>query len=272
MAKRLEQLTEDILDDEFVNIFKPIHKVQLIFGCLYVQIKHGFITAPSKSIEVYSIIVWSVNLFMHYFHNDYCNYYTTPAIWTELHHKLAYHVLFFLELLMVIYERFVINQKRNLEMYVRLQKIDRYLDVEDRKRENRFMLRSSNAAMYFCVAVVMIWTAAYNILFVDGFCLPLLFIAWASTVSYTYGILILIVMYYISVKVKFLIRILESHVQMNSKSNLTIYHINTLNEREDCLNTKTWDKLVTSVHLIVTVISDFLYLYQHKVCAYFYIY
>ncbi|XP_064074193.1 uncharacterized protein LOC135193870 [Vanessa tameamea] len=48
MAYHLEKLSSDILDEDFANIFKPIHLLQAIVGNLNVKIKHGFVTPPSK--------------------------------------------------------------------------------------------------------------------------------------------------------------------------------------------------------------------------------
>lgn len=266
MASRLEKLTADILDDDFVDIFRPIQYVHILFGCLRVQMKDGFATSPSKLIALYTTTVWLAHVFIQYHHYTQCRF-ADGTFFNETHFKFAYIDINGMEMPLVIYEKFFTDEKRNCDLYVKLQKIDRLLNMDDRKKKNVYLAKNIVYIIWFCLTLATVITIIFNINFFQYFCFPGLVVTWGPLISYFNGILIMVILYYISVRVDFVTKKLEDINRINCENNLKNNYPQNgrLLESSNSFDDITWNGLLKSVHYIVSVISDFIYLYEHRV-------
>ncbi|GBP79132.1 hypothetical protein EVAR_100094_1 [Eumeta japonica] len=64
----LENFNSDILDDDFVKIFKPLHCVQALLGTVRVRIQHKYISSTSISQRIYSAMLAVVTLLYTYYY------------------------------------------------------------------------------------------------------------------------------------------------------------------------------------------------------------
>ncbi|XP_045533995.1 uncharacterized protein LOC123721025 [Papilio machaon] len=125
MAKdSVDKLSMDILDDDFVQIFKPIHMMQYLLGTMQVKIKYGFVTTTSYGYDVFCIVVWLIHIMSLFIFIVYCDS-STDSILTDFYLKLG-HTLNGLIIATVTIKNFC-NGNSSSQLYVKLQKIDREL-------------------------------------------------------------------------------------------------------------------------------------------------
>lgn len=132
----LEILSSDMLQDDFVKCFSPLLFVQMLLGTNRVEMKDRFVTNTTPAQKIYSCF--------------FCLFVTSSALYFDFFYKnflkdnMVLYILYsngiFLQFacysLNVIQVKFF-RQENNLKLYLLLQKIDRYLGLDEHKFLNK---------------------------------------------------------------------------------------------------------------------------------------
>ncbi|XP_072941889.1 uncharacterized protein [Epargyreus clarus] len=124
-----EYLSKDILEEESIKSFAPIRILQIVFGTCRVDVRHRFVTAPTFWQKCYSIfcIISVIVSCMHVIYVHLYGYYRYQNIRTSATIWLCIFILS--NICNLIHSRFL-NGEANAKFYVKLQKIDRIMNID----------------------------------------------------------------------------------------------------------------------------------------------
>ncbi|KAJ0179446.1 hypothetical protein K1T71_005158 [Dendrolimus kikuchii] len=256
--QNIENLTVDILDDDFVNIFKPILFVQRVMGTLRINIKHGFVTNTSLLYKIYSFLIWIVNTFAIIDYTQHCAKQFDVMI--PFSPVRMGTLLYFAASAIVAWRNNIWSKERNCQLYVKLQKLERALRMKNAKTLNKKLALISFTINLLYIILLIIFIIIVNLLLLEKICLSTLLTLLSVLGCFYENCLSLIIMQFINVRVRYF-----NDVLRKEKCNtLDLFLPNfTGNVIEVC--EKIPDYLVSSMFYILEAQSDFMYLYQYSV-------
>lgn len=137
-----EYVSRDMLEESYLKLFSPFRVIQFVLGSCRVDVKHRFVTSPTKGQKIYTIFyllsVLSLHLFFYF--NYLVRLYPYPiAYYVNLIAIFFYYGTFACN---IIHVRFI-NNDMNVKFYLRMQDIDRKLKIEKIKVINDFIFKAN---------------------------------------------------------------------------------------------------------------------------------
>lgn len=168
MIKNTDKIFEDVLDDEFINIFKPIFYFLSLFGMRGVTIEYKFVTSPTVFYKTYSCIIWAVNFVCVLNCVIRCNT-RFDALSTDMPLKAGILINgcinTFLAWKSVFYRGHI-----NSQLYVKLQRIERVLKIKNSKQINRNLSKITAIAAVSVLLAFGAFSFMFNLYIIEGFC------------------------------------------------------------------------------------------------------
>lgn len=260
----INKLSMDMLDDDFVQIFKPIHKMQYILGTLQVEIKYGFATTTSYGYDVFSIFVWLIHIMSMFVFIVYCES-STDSILTDFYLKLG-HILNGLIIAMVTIKNFY-NGNSSSQLYVKLQKIDRDLGMKNSIKLNKrvSILSKVFVGMFFICSVIWSIVLYLYVMNMKVSCAVVFIVELPILGNYMDMILIFFQMYFIVIRFECVVTILKEkinkHVSMSKKIE-TFFVTN-----EVCTDEKMWNRLTMTLRDFINALDDLVNVHQFTVSS-----
>lgn len=142
----------DTLDDDFIKVFEPYRSFQKILGSSRVDVKHRTVTVPTiyqKCYTIFCIILVSISvmflLHVYYMRFNDKRYFLMYFLW--MGGISAVLIVFSTN---IIHTRFI-NNKSNVELLIKMQKIDRVMRKNHKINATHF---KQNRMMVFALALV----------------------------------------------------------------------------------------------------------------------
>lgn len=212
MSNSCEYLSKDIFEEDFLKMFSYFNKAQKFLGSSRVDARDGFVSRPTVSQKLYTIICCIVcsPLAYTFIHLYIVRYDGNPYIDFTLPVAIAFYILAFL--CNMIHVRFL-NNEANVKFYIKMQQIDRSMGIGVHKDINIFLRFLYNATL-LGLGVVMCISV---LLFINlGWLLLLGFIA----LMYVYGTVILETVYcinllaYVILRLRFINSIIANYMDL----------------------------------------------------------
>lgn len=159
--KRIDTLSADILDEDFIKVFQPMHLMQRLLGFHRVKIEYRFVTETSIYYKFYSCAVWFLNILCFINKYTYC-YQTLPSQSVEDQLKFALILNGIFNTIIAWQNNFSYGNL-NGQLYVKLQKIDRDLKLNNSKHLNNKLAFLSLILTIFVVSMCVGWILLYNV-------------------------------------------------------------------------------------------------------------
>nr|WCC57754.1 gustatory receptor 41 [Papilio dardanus] len=128
-----EYLSDDILEEHFIKIYRCYRRVQTILGSCRVDIRDRFVTAPTVYQKCYTIALVAISTYLYICTNILIYDNKVPD------RSYSYYMYFCVLLLSyvsyicnIIHVRFV-NSDENSKFLIQLQKIDRLMEIDGNK-------------------------------------------------------------------------------------------------------------------------------------------
>lgn len=256
--KNIEELCEDMLNENFVKLFHPIHFVQRICGLLRVNIKYKFVTGPSGIYQCYSVllsllsILSNVDMALHY--------------WTVFGPTLDF--VYKLLIMMHITSNMILSWQNNFnngylnsQLYVKLQNIDRKISL------HRSEYINGKCAVATLVLTVILTILGITWVFTCNYCIMQEF-NFVTIVGQLYGlgcytelVLFSYIIYYIGIRVAYINSLLEDKPTTVHVFRILGKGILMVSECKQPDGT-VGGEMVVGVHSILEVLNDLLKLYQ----------
>lgn len=262
-----DNISADILDDDFVKIFRPIHLTQYVLGMLPVKIQYGFATKTSYGYEVFCLFVWLIHIVSLFIFVLYCES-TKDSVLTDSYLKLA-HDIRGLIIAAILFRNFC-KGSANCKIYVSMQKIERDLNMKDARRRNKHISLLTRISVTATVVVSTSWAVALNFYMVKDLCPVALILQIPVLGNYIDMILIFFILYFIVVRVDYINSILKEKLRVCScgtgKTNETLFI------RNDCsITDKTfWNRLVVGLQDIINAMEELHDIHQFTVSIFHY--
>ncbi|XP_045521186.1 uncharacterized protein LOC123712226 [Pieris brassicae] len=137
MAKS-EFLSEDILDEEYMKAFEPFHHLQMALGSCRLNIRDRFVSSPTTAQKIFSICCVTITLVLYIYsiRSYFIRYYEFTGIYvTSIISIVLYYLTFFFN---IIHIRFI-NCSSNPRFYIKLQEIDRLMNLNKNEKFNNVL-------------------------------------------------------------------------------------------------------------------------------------
>lgn len=149
-----EYLSDDIFDEDFLKTFLMLHRLQYVMGCCRLDAKNRFVTPPTAAQKCYTILcilmtaVSNIALGNYFFikvKHPMIRYLGLSSIIIQFTSYVSntIHVRFF-------------NSDKNVEFYVKMQKIDRLLKVDRWTLLNNRMRKVTNIPVAFTLLIFIV--------------------------------------------------------------------------------------------------------------------
>lgn len=149
----LECYNVDILEDDFIKIFKPIHLSQIVVGTIRMNLKDKFVSECTKIQKAYSMIliifVTSVSIYQLIFDNSE---YKIARRQKYFYLESVYIAFTTLMYVIVVINNKYFNCTKNAKLYVSLQKINRILKLRIKEQSNRSNYKFNK---FGCIILIM---------------------------------------------------------------------------------------------------------------------
>lgn len=257
--KNIEQLCEDMLNDDFVQLFYPIHFVQRILGRLRVNMKYKFVTAPSGIYQCYSCLLCLLSILSTIDTVIYCWTIFAPNA-TDFLLKGLIATNEIMNLIMVWQNNFQ-NGHLNSQLYVKLHNIDRKIHMHGSEHINKKLTVPFLVSTVIVTILSIVLIVTFNVLNMQEFCFSLVMAQLFELGIFTDMMLYIYIMYYIRIRVAYINSLLEKEsIAPNVSGNISkpIWMVTEFRKPEG----EVGDQLVVGVHSILEVLNDLLELYQ----------
>lgn len=167
----IDALPADQLNNDFIQIFYPIHIIQRILGFLRIKIKYRYPTAPSISYIFYTHAVWIVNsvcIADYLFNNNCGNKNDSKYVDSILKLGVAMHGI---NSILIIWRNNMHSRNAICQLYVKLQNIDRCLNMKNSKQANRTLATFSLTITVGVCILYLVWLVLFNVLIIKKICL-----------------------------------------------------------------------------------------------------
>ncbi|XP_059045691.1 uncharacterized protein LOC131841392 [Achroia grisella] len=229
-----ENLFQDIIDEDFIKIFQPINTVQSFLGFNRVDIKLRFVTSKTKFWKFYSILLLLINLLC--FYDIVLNYeFNFTAFSSSIFFKLGitFHQIL---TIVIMWRNNFLNNNINSQLYVKLQNVDRVLNMHNQNSLNR----------------------KFSLLSFISLCLILIF-------EFLLSFLIMLI---IDSRVVYINKLLENVTKMKQKSDKKEPRIKEkvtqMSDDLKIIDEEMRNVLVFGVHNILDALTDFIKLFQFE--------
>lgn len=207
----MEELTRDILDDDFVEIFRWSKYVQYIMGFERADIRDRFVTPPKKGYIIYCFLLWVILVplsTIYFMFTSKLRKYKVLTI-TEVNNMPYYYLLVNIVCVVLYYKNHFNKSYLNCKLFVKLQKIDRDLKFDLRMKNKKLSILANFFAVYNATAGVFWVSFMYRVYEING---NHLFTIFVHVTANTYGaeaFIFLYILKYLCVRMEYIVQILK---------------------------------------------------------------
>lgn len=259
MDLQLEKLSADIIDDDFAKVFYGLHLLQGLTGRLNVQIKNGFATAPSRLYISVMAAIWATALLFLIGFTLQCEP-VEGSILIEVYFKIGLIINLFLVFQIIAQD---LKKNSSSQFYVRLQKIDRDLHFGDGKRCNEKLAKYVMPISIILLSFALSWMFVFNVYCMKSFCAYATIIFWPLAANILDMTIVAFIIHFITIRVNY-INISLGEIKGRSR-NENRHEELLLDEKSCCLDEILWNNLLAGMNCVLTVMAEFIDLYQYKV-------
>ncbi|XP_060800887.1 uncharacterized protein LOC132901875 [Amyelois transitella] len=258
-TRKSDNLFQDMLDDDFIKIFKPVHTMQKCLGFQRVQVKHNFVTSVSTQSQLYAgaLIFFNIIFVADVVINCETTLKTSSADETL---KLCLILNAIVTNLAICTNNFS-NGNLNSMIYVKLQKLDRQLIMENKRLVNRKIASLSLFLTTLGVTTALVWITVLNIVTMKMFYPSIIFAIITSMGNYLEILLCILMLLYLIKRVDFLNKVLQASMKKRPKLLSNLNDLATVTSGADGFRID----VVIAMHNILDIISDFIKLFQFHV-------
>lgn len=258
MLKNTRRIFEDILDDEFIDIFKPIFYFLSLFGMRGVTIEYKFVTPPTILYKTYCCVIWVVSFACVFNCVIRCNS-RFDAQSTDIPLKTGILMNCCINAFLAWKSVFYSGDK-NSQLYVKLQLIERVLKMKDCRKINKRMSKMTAVSASIGFLASLAFALLFNLYLIEGFC-PTATVALAVTsMSYFETFLVFTMLYFITVRARYVNEMLSQNGDCFRKDSVYFTSQSVLERKEMCS-----DELVRGLYSILDSMADILDVFQHAV-------
>lgn len=229
-SKNIDKISQDILNDDFIRIFKPILFVQYLFGICGVDIKLKYVTPPTKLYMTYHFVIWMLNLIASGDCIVHCKS-IYDSISTDIPLKIGILLNGIINTFLA-WQTVVQNGKKSSEMYVTLQKIDRGLNLKHSKKLNAYLFKISVAGTTIAVILIVLWMSIFNTYIIKGFHLSAYVLILIGASDYLDFCLYFIILYYVRLRAKYINDVLRNNANPKNMEKPHIIRMNVIVDKE----------------------------------------
>lgn len=263
-VKRVDALSADILDEDFIKVFQPLHFTQTLLGFQRVKIDYKFVTATSVYYKFYSSAVYVINVLCLIFKLTHCqNMLRSEVIESQLENVLILNGFFNT---IIAWKNNFYDDNLNSQIYVKLQRIDRELKLRNSKRLNgrhailSFTLTSTN--IIGCVG----WITTIYVIMARRFCIALIVTMFFAVSNCNEMALVFHMIIFLIIRISYVNNVLKKHLSSRpahiTKSPFWTGKV----AKKSSVN--GLQELVYGVHGIIEALGDIATLFQFPVCTY----
>ncbi|XP_063636081.1 uncharacterized protein LOC134806684 [Cydia splendana] len=253
----MEKLSSDILEDEFIKIFEPIHGVQYLAGFHRVKIEHKYVTAPSIYYQIYSSVVWALNIIAVVYFELYCEIKLEGI--SKVYTLQICEFIFVMSNAVIAFRNNFCDGTLNSQIYVKLQKIDRVVKMPAAVNCNRKMYLLSALLAVVIPVCWCICVYALNITSMRSVCPALFFVQFSTMPSYMENILAATILLFLAKRLNYVNVTLEKEAKRLRHANISLAASQYYRERE-----QDQDQLVLAIHYILDSWADCIRLFQFQ--------
>lgn len=258
----MEDLSSDILEKDFIKIFRPVHILQSWLGFQRVRIKHRYATAPSVYYQFYSSAIWLLNILATADFVFHCET-NLQALTSVIFLKYGFLINVLINAVSAWRNNFH-NGNLNSQLYVKLQKIDRILKIKGPATSNQKMYTYS---LTITVVFVILWFSSIliiNDVVIKSFCPSVLFLQIMVVGSYMEIILVSLMLKFLALRLDHINTILEkATIHFKNKSKAVKMSFFTKEFDQD--KAKYHDELALGMRGILDALNDIIKLFQFSV-------
>lgn len=257
--KNIEQLSEDMLNDDFVQLFYPIHSVQRILGRLRVNMKYKFVTAPSSIYQCYSCLLCLLSILCTIDTVLHCSAIFAPKA-TDFLLKVLIATNEITNVIIAWQNNFQ-NGHLNSKLYVQLHYIDREIHMHESEQINEKLTVTFLVTTVIVTVLGILWVFTFNILNMQEFCFTSVMTQMFGLGIYIDVVLYIYIIYYVGIRVTYINSLLENESFARNVFGIFDKRIWMVTEFKKS-DGRVGGQLVVGVHCILQVLKDLLELYQ----------
>ncbi|XP_028160024.1 uncharacterized protein LOC114352578 isoform X2 [Ostrinia furnacalis] len=265
--KKVDALSADILDENFLKVFEPLHFVQTILGFHRVKIAYRFVTESSINYKFYSCILWTIHSISLITNLNCSSILGSAKIDVLLRLSLAINGIFNT---FIAWQNNFCSEELNSKLYVKLQKIDRELKMSNAVLFNKRLTVLSYLVTFAGTLACFTWTITCSIVVAQQICYSTLLIMTMSIANCYEIFLLWIILLFLIIRVTHVNNILRAKLSLYTSDTPTEYNkkdLWTVNYYEKSENSK-YQELVYSVYSILDTLADVTKLFRFPVFAF----
>lgn len=252
MLKQSNTVFEDVLDDEFINIFKPIFYILSLFGMRGVTFKYKFVTTPTLLYKTYCCTIWILSVACVLNSVTNCNYRFDSQLPLKAGFLMNGGINAFLAVKSVFN-----NGLLNTQLYVKLQRIERILRMKDYRKINRKLAKTVATVTMTALMAFLVFFLLFNLYIIEGFC-PTATIACAmSSTSYIEMFLIITILYFLMIRARYVNDVLSQREQCFRRNKGFTYSV----LKKEIVS----DEILRGMCCILESLADVMDVFQHAV-------
>lgn len=265
-VRNIEDFSADILNEDFIRIFQPIFIMLRILGFLRVNIKYKYPSAPSIWYLLYSNIFWILNTVCIAYVFLRCESgYGSP--YADSAFKLGV-LMNGINGVLIVFRNTIHRGNKIGQMYVKLQRIERLLNMKNSKSLNKELEKQSTFTIMSGSFFTILWIVLCKTLIMKNMCIPLIIITITGVGLHFEMVESYFIIQLIITRVNYINDILRQETTCNNKPMKK-----PINSGNLFLLMKLFDhpvkeipaQLVSAVHCIFEALADFTELHQLSV-------
>ncbi|XP_034825412.1 uncharacterized protein [Maniola hyperantus] len=157
--KNAEYLSNDILEENYLRLFRPFRTIQMMLGSCRVDARNRFVTSPTKAQKLYTLlcVVICTAFYISVAINFLSRFWPYQNIYYLNLTALALHyTTFFCN---IVHARFL-NNDENVKFYMKTQEIDRKLKINNNKFVNDLIFNSNIVTVVVMTVILLLLYAA----------------------------------------------------------------------------------------------------------------
>ncbi|XP_053600180.1 uncharacterized protein LOC128669396 [Plodia interpunctella] len=262
--RKADNLFRDMLDDDFIQVFHLNHIVQRCLGFGRVNMKYNFVTEVSTMSRLYA----SAIIFLHSLSIVNVVINCETSLTTKFTNESLKLCLIFNGSItsIVIWRNNFSKGNANSMLYVKLQKLDRHLNMGDRRTSNRKITLFSFITTILSVILGLVWILVLNLVSMKQFCPTTFFAIFPTFGIYAEMYLCIHIMLFLMKRVDFVNRWLQVLIQKKPK--MPCNTSNSWFTSDFHVDDRQRIDIILAMHYILDVVSDLVKLFQFQIIGF----
>lgn len=265
-GNNIEALSADMLNDDFVRIFQPIFIVLRVLGLLRINIKYRYPTAPPALYHLYSNAFWILNTVCVIYYLMYCEK-GFDSSYADSTLKFGV-IMNGINGILIVCRNNIYRGNKISQMYVKLQKIERYLNMTNTESLNKQLTRRVIVVILCVCVLTTLRIIFFNVVFMKNTCLALIVTLSTGVGLHMELTQVYFIIYLLTIRVNNINNVLQQSDPTSIKpfrksvSDGKLFIIMNTSENAD---ENPLGKVVSSMQCILEALSDLTELFQFSV-------